>query len=207
MTDVPQQPPQQPPGGPYQGQPPSYGTPPPGWGQSQPGYGAPPAPNASNMLQTSSPRELTALALLAAGFLHVLGVLITLITIDADEFLDRLAFSFDAVDLRVLFLVPLILLIVRGADDNAPPPTGMGRMAVMGAAVLAAIFVVFCLLGTLSDLGADFFDNDTKAATFFFDLARLAASLGAAWWAYRELARAGGVPAGMPGGPPQAPPA
>jgi hypothetical protein len=201
MTDVPQQPPQPPPGSPYQA-PPS--APPPGWGQGQPApaYGAPATPN---MLQTTPPRVLMALALVLAGAIHVLGVLITLITIDTDGFMNRLAFSFDAVDLRVLFLIPLVLLLVRGFDDTAAPVTGMGRLAVMGATVLAAVFTVFCVLSLIADLGADFFDNDTKAATFFFDVARVVAALGGTWWAFRELQKAGGIPAGMPGGPPAAP--
>ena len=207
MSDVPQQPP------PYPGQqPPQWGAPPPqpgpppGWAQGQPAYGAPAAPAAPNMLQTTAPRVLAALAIVLALVVHLLGVLVSLITIDTDDFLSRVAFSFDAVDIRLVGLLALALLLVRGTDDDAPPATGMGRMVVLGATVLGAVFTVFCLIGTLADLGADFFDNDSKASTFFFDVARLLLAAAVTWWAYRELAKAGGVPAGMPGGPPSAPP-
>jgi hypothetical protein len=156
------------------------------------------------MLQKTSPRVLMALALILAGFLVVLAVLVSVVVTDADDVADKLANAFGGISLPIVLLVPLALLLLRGTDDDAPPATGLARTALLGATLLAAIFSLFCLLGLLVDLVADFGgfrDGGDKATAFFVDLARLLAAVAATWWAFRELQRAGGVPAGMPGGP------
>lgn len=205
MTDVPQQPPQQPP---QWGTPPPHPGPPPGWGQGQPAYagggGGGVSGSPGDLFQKTSPRVLMGLALIVAGFLVVLAVLVSIVVTDADDVVDKLANAFGGISLPIVLLVPLALLLLRGTGDDAPPATGLGRAGVLAAAVLAAIFAVFCLLGLLVDLVADFGgfrDGGDKVTSFFVDLARLLAALAATWWAFREFQRAGGIPAGMPGGP------
>jgi hypothetical protein len=151
---------------------------------------------------------LTALALLVALAVFLLGVLIAVVVSDFDDFMDKVASAFSAIDLPLILIIPLSLLLVRGTDDDAPPAKDLARTVVLGAAVLGAVLTVFSVIGLLADMVADFGgfdDNDQKAALFFLDVAQILAAAASTWWAFRELQKAGGIPAGMPGGPPSQP--
>lgn len=207
MSETPPQQPQPPwpsPSSPPSGSqpPPPSGYPPPGYQPPAPGYppgasaaGPPSAPSQPNPLAglERQPARLMALALVAAGALVLLAVLIAIATADADfidlTFLNRIQVGASLLDLPFLFLVPLALLLNRtGGDDRQGGP---GRLVVLGCTGLGAAFVFFLLLRLIGNLSGEEFlvPTQSKGAAFFYDAAHLLVAAAGTYWAFTELQR------------------
>jgi len=228
-------PPPAPPPGEQAGPPPGWGAPPPappGWGAPPaggppPGWGAPPpqqqwgpgyapaaAPRTPSALASASPRVLVALGLVLAGASVLLAVLLTIVTIDADDysfvdfgFLDRLQLGTGLVNLPLLLLLPLALLLTHPDGDRDGDPSPLRRLVVLGATVLGAAFTVFALLRLIADLGGEeaFVTSATKPGAFFYDLATILVAAASTYWAFRLLQAATARSAGAAPQPQPAP--
>lgn len=231
------QPPDEPPAAPRAGQwgpPPSAPPPAPSPGESRPGPdGEPPAaagaPAAGGWTAVSpAPARrrpvpgavLAAIGLLLAGAFSVAAALIDMVQadetfaggIDIDlDFLERVAIGMNRLDARLIFLLPLALLLVRPALERPPaaePEDRAIRWVLAGSAFLAGAFLFLVSLRLIAALADNRFAFASTGAALLDSLAGLAVAGAAGAWAWRELQRMSERPSAPPSAaanPPAAP--
>lgn len=184
-------------------------------------------------MSQTPPRLLMALALVAAGALVQLSVVVTMVSLPPGIVsrpvgaLLRIQFGTELLDLGVLLLVPLAVLLARLVEPSAASPAHPAtRTVLLGASAVGAASGFLLSLRLVADLVGDArVMNLTLPGALVYDVGLLLIAVAGAFWAYRELGRTpSGVsdaaplpppagepspppsPPGFPSGPPLAPP-
>ncbi|MGI8759260.1 MAG: hypothetical protein ACR2K0_08125 [Acidimicrobiales bacterium] len=196
-----------------------------GPGSSGPGSegGARPQPFS---LGSVPPRLAVALALVGAGAVVVVAVLVGMATVPADVatrldvgILQRVQLGARFVDLGVVVAVSVAVLLAGLVEPGATTPASeqATRTVLSGASAIGAALGLLVFLRLVADLAGGALAGPSRAGAVVYDLACLLVAGAGASWAYQELQRrrpessvaAPPVPPpsapGFPLGPPPAP--
>lgn len=180
-----------------------------------------PAPPLS--LGTIPPRLVVALALVGAGGVALVAVLVTMATVPDGTglgleigVLQRMQLGTRFLDVGLLVLVPLAVLLAGLVEPGTAPAEQATRAVLTGASAVGASLVFFVALRLLANLGGGDLVGPSTAGVLLYDLACLLVAGVGALWAYEELRRrrpksstpapSSPPPPAAPGGFPQGPP-
>lgn len=170
------------------------------------------------------PRLLVALALVGAGAVVVVAVLVSMATVPADVaarldvgILQRVQLGTRFVDIGVVVLVPAAVLLAGLVEPSATVPSSepATRTVMTGASAIGASLALFVFLRLVADLAGGDLVGPSRAGAVVYDLACLLVAGAGASWAYQELQRrrpaptppapaapSPAAPVGFPHGPP-----
>ena len=161
-------------------------------------------------MSETPPRLLMALALVAAGALTVLSVLIAMVSLPGGALLSgttlgplaRIQYGTRLLDPGVLLLLPLAVLLARLAERTPEtPPHPAARTVLVGAAAVGAASAFLLSLRLVADIGGDArLLPQTLAGSLVYDVGLLLIAVASAFWAYREVGTALPAP-NVPVGP------
>jgi hypothetical protein len=150
--------------------------------------------------RTADPAQLVAAALLVAGVLVLISILVGMATYTSgrlgagEGFVDRIRFGAAMLDAPLLLLIPVTLLLLQHrppADRGAEEPlVGLPQVLTVAAAALGAAFALFVLLRLVANQAAGAAEVSARSTALFADLAALVVALAAVVWAVAEARRA-----------------
>lgn len=163
--------------------------------------GTPPVdrPAVGSVLAGAPTAHVVAAALLVAGVLVLVAMLLAMATHTTGRlgaqpagFFERIRAATSFLDTSMLLLLPVVLVLVRHGSSTATDdgrPDGSAQPLTVGAGALSATFALFAVLGVVADQVGWSGRVGSRSVVLFADLATVVVAVASTGWAVVELQR------------------